>query len=86
MAALRPLGISFMICSAVGFTSPKCFGSGTKVYFRAIMSCPIKSQLKMPLGNGLNSLWDPFGPHYGQFAELEAEQKPGKDRENKIRF
>lgn len=71
IAALYPLGISSTICSAVELKSPKCFGSGTEVSFRAIVSCSIKFQPKESMGNELNSFWDPFNPHYGQFLELE---------------
>lgn len=42
IAALYPLGISSIICSAVELKYPKCFGSGTEVSFRAIVSCSIK--------------------------------------------
>lgn len=74
-----------MICSAVGFKSPKCFGSCTKVYFRATVPCPIKFKPKITLGNGLNNFRDSFNPCYGQFSELEA-GKITPEAQNEIRF
>lgn len=67
-----------MICPAVEFKSPKCFGSCIKVYFRATMPCRIKFKPKVTLGSGLNNLWNPFNLHYGHFLEVEAGEKKKK--------